>query len=553
MTTRKIVGSKEGRPHSTVYSIDRICDPSSTITLLESTINANHTLQQTLQSELQSLTREIGQNRTKVNHLVHKLLQLNSTSNDAIKIGIVETNNASTKTGVGIYVPHKRRWTKRFFVDHKGSEPKPNVDTIRRREIEKQSFFYHTQPPWSSKESDTLMTIVQNVLNKTNKRHQDNGTAMVEDDSNTRESCDLEDEIIDSKSSSKSIDFDIVAGILNGNEDGIRKRNRRTTSFVPYHQRLSEECQIQYENEKKRKIGQEPFNEQTFLSNVVASTVSAVGASNIDWEKVAEDVSSIIQQQSQSIYRFTAWDCLVAYHTKLKTPLVQLQATTSTWTHEEDELLLKFIAAAGPQALLESKNTLIQSTLCTQLLLHKSKKQIFVRANQTLLNPNMQRTDWSDYEERRLPICMKIYYTPNPQDCHQLYRASTHCYGRSTKSVVDKWNRSINPAYSTKPFTKEEDEALLSVMRSALNVVDDTLTDLQKHPQHIGWTQLSQSYFPHRHPQRLQSRWSELATDTDIVNRERARLKLVTSGISNPTKTSSSRRHQLQQQKRPLT
>ena len=164
----------------------------------------------------------------------------------------------------------------------------------------------------------------------------------------------------------------------------------------------------------------------------------------------------------------------------------------------------------------------------------------------------MQRNDWSDYEERRLPICMKIYYTPNPQDGFQLYCASTHCYGRSTKSVVDKWNRSINPAYTTKPFTNEEDEELLKVMRSVLGNHNE-IDDAQKQLQHIGWVELSQTFFPHRHPQRLQSRWSELATDQDIINREKARLAAENNVvIANTTEELDKTRHQRRKRQRSV-
>jgi hypothetical protein len=518
MMTRKTVCSDALKPKDGL---------EPTITLLERAIKTNHTLQHALQLELECLTREIDQNRMGVDHMVHTMVQRESTSNDATKIGFVyDTTDLSSKSNKS--ATNQRRWTKRFFVDHKGSEPQQNDDTLRRREIEKQSFFYHTQPPWSSKESIELVTTVQNLLDTTNTRHRDNYKEILEDDSRTRVCFDLEDENRVSNSSSKKIDYDVVAGILLRRplkEHEIRKRN--------WH-RSSEECKIQYENEKKRKTDNRFFkdgNEMSVLSNVVASMVSTDGASNMNWEKVA----IVVQQQSQSTNHCNAWDCILAYHTKLKTPLVQMQTASSTWIHEEDEILLKFIAALGPQAVIESKNTLIQHTLCTQLLINKSKKQIFIRANQTLLNPNIQRTDWSDYEERRLPICMKIYNEKNAGDNHQLYRASTHCYGRSTKSVVDKWNRSINPVYSAKPFTKEEDDTLLHVMRSAF-AANGEIRDSQKQSRHIGWTKLSQTFFPNRHPQRLQSRWAELATDQDIVNRERAKIEIVTSNEKNPTR-----------------
>ena len=466
---------------------------------VEPTIAANFRLLKTLQSELRSVNEAMNQNRVKADMLVQQRLRLKNTS----CVPHVPFTNTT----------YNRRWTKRFFVDHEGTEPEPNVDTLRRRKIEQQSFFYHTQPPWTSKETEELLSIVKEhqKAHEQEPAQQHAGSASNNGDDGRGTADDI---------SFQSLDFHVIADIHNRNHEtgSVGRRNSL--------ERSSKECEIQYRNENNRNTKKRSFNdaqERTKLEQTVATMLPIYGVSNMNWDKVADEVNATLTS-SPNAYRYDAQDCLFAYHSKLKTPSIQLQTTSSVWTRDEDELLFKFIAAAGPQTVIDSKNTLVQSTLCTQLLPHKSKKQIFTRVNHTLLNPNMQRNDWSDYEERRLPICMKVYYTPDPQDGFQLYCASTHCYGRSTKSVVDKWNRSINPAYSTKPFTNEEDEALLKVMRSVL--IDRNETGDADNPlQHIGWVELSQTYFPHRHPQRLNSRWSELATDQDIINREKAKQR----------------------------
>ena len=527
--------------------VESVDDTTSTSnhTLFQNMIDANKALQGSLQSELQSVNKAMNQNRAKADSLVYQLLLLKGSSSvPSIK------NDSQVNHFPNANTTPNRRWTKRFFVDHKGSEPRPNQDTLRRRNIEQKSFFYHTQPPWLSKESDDLLSIVAQHIVEHQKTHHNQHPPPQQNRGDTDNIVTTNDE------STQPVDFQLIAEILNRRHDHgsiVRRNSGRTTSQQSVrHQRSAKECEIQYRMEKSRNSRKLLFNdvrERTALEQAVDSMLSAVGLANMDWDNIAEEVCAAVP----ATYRYTALDCLFAYHTKLKTPSAHLQTTSSSWTREEDELLLKFIAAAGPQAVIDSKNTLVQSTLCTQLLPHKSKKQIFTRVNHSLLNPNMQRNDWSDYEERRLPICMKIYYTPNPQDGFQLYCASTHCYGRSTKSVVDKWNRSINPAYTTKPFTNEEDEELLKVMRSVLGNHNE-IDDAQKQLQHIGWVELSQTFFPHRHPQRLQSRWSELATDQDIINREKARLAAENNVvITNTTEESTDKtRHQRRKRQRSV-
>jgi hypothetical protein len=528
---------------------NQISFPRRSAVLETTMVEANTSLQETLHNELRTVTKMIHQNRARADELVHELLLLlkrstttvpsnksTATNTSSHHHSCPNTNNNTTAAAAAYH----RKWTKRFFVDHKGSEPRPNVDTIRRRTMEQKSFFYHTQPPWSSKETNDLMTIVapRPVVNYPKNAHwqQQQQPLLVADSNDSDRVIHQDITTTDDVSSPVAIDFRAIADILNRSQEpgahtGRRANIRSMTSSLLFmnHRRSARECEIQYNNEKNRSTMKLLFNdvrERTALEHAVASMLSTAGSANMNWDSISEEVC----QSSPFPYHYTARDCLFAYHTKLKTPSALLQTTSSVWTREEDELLFKFMAAIGPQAVMDSKNPLVQSTLCTQLLPHKSKKQIFARVNHSLLNPNMQRNDWSDYEERRLPICMKVYYTPNAQDGFQLYCAATHCYGRSTKSVVDKWNRSINPAYTTKPFTADEDAELLKVMRSILLGHHHGMGHGQKStaqkstaPNHIGWVELSQTYFPHRHPQRLQSRWSELATDQDIIDRETAK------------------------------
>jgi hypothetical protein len=102
----------------------------------------------------------------------------------------------------------------------------------------------------------------------------------------------------------------------------------------------------------------------------------------------------------------TPWQCLLAYQTKLT------NSRSSPWTRSEDEVLLKYVAAMGPQWVLTLGSA---ADLCAQVLPNRSPKQVLARANTTLVNPNFIHDVWSDEEERELVLCMKVYRdTPNP-------------------------------------------------------------------------------------------------------------------------------------------
>jgi hypothetical protein len=118
------------------------------------------------------------------------------------------------------------------------------------------------------------------------------------------------------------------------------------------------------------------------------------------------------------------------------------------------------------------------------------------------LNPNLVHEAWTEDEERKLALCMKVYsdYACRPA----CFLAGAHLPARSPTSVADKWERSLNPVFSVEPFTKDEDEELLEVCRTNPTIL---------------WKELSDRYFTHRHPHRLMNRWSELATDQDILER----------------------------------
>ena len=160
--------------------------------------------------------------------------------------------------------------------------------------------------------------------------------------------------------------------------------------------------------------------------------------------------------------------------------------------------------------MLEAKNALVQQLLI-YILPTKTKQQLFARVNSSLLNPNLNNDRWTETEERRLAILMKVYHQHQLAvgRARDLFLPSLH-FDRHSQSVVNKWQRTLNPEYSpVRPFSLQEDKRLLSLVRANKS---------------IGWVDLTRNHFPNRHPQRLLMRWQELATDQDILSRERALL-----------------------------
>jgi hypothetical protein len=69
--------------------------------------------------------------------------------------------------------------------------------------------------------------------------------------------------------------------------------------------------------------------------------------------------------------------------------------------------------------------------------------------------------------------------------------------------VSEKWERSLNPEYSTNPFSASEDLALMEAVRLSPDA---------------GWTEISR-LFPSRHARTLANRWNELANSEDLLRK----------------------------------
>jgi hypothetical protein len=392
-------------------------------TTLEEALQSNLALQAAVVTELEQLAQKKADNRRTAARLSQELSRTWQQL-DAASAPPVPKNSY-------------RQWKLNFFIGKDRSKPEPNLDVVRRRMLENQTFLHHLQPPWSAKETKALEAVVKEVESTT-------------------------------ASSTAETDYTRVAELLN------ERLGRPADSILKPRTPL--ECKILYTHTQRKVL---PFSKEE-SRNIFEKVHLRDGYP--DWQAIAASLPN----------DRTAWECLVAYQTKL-CPAVQQQA----WTPAEDQLLLMYVAAAGPQFVIDG-DAMVH--FAPRLLPGRSRKQILARVNQCILNPNLHRDAWSEEEERRLAICMKVYCdTPN-----DLYRVAAHLPHRANKSVVEKWQRSLNPEHSSRPFTKQEDQALVAAARA--------------NPEQ-GWTELTRRFFPDRHPQRIAARWSEHASDQDILAR----------------------------------
>lgn len=343
-------------------------------------------------------------------------------------------------------------WKNRgFFTGPDGSTPPPNPDTLKRRKLEQESFYYHLQPPWSSKESNTLSSIVQHL----------------------RIESTTEEAIIEGQE--QQIDFLQVAEQLQQQ----RVKNVSLSSSLPKTAlpRTAEECRVHYEQLIRKRDMITKAELQRIVEQVEAASKTP------DWFAIGKELSTATKQR-------TGWECFLAYQNMLRQ---SCQSSTIVFTAEQDELLLKYVAAMGPQLVLDGSQV---AYMAANIAPDKPRSKIFKRLNTSLLNPKLKHDAWSDEEERKLAIVMKMYKSSPGNDLHQLVY---HLPGRSMKSVVDKWHRTLNPVYSTIPFTAAEDEALLQAARQE-----------ESRGRGIQWVNFAHEKFPKRHPQRLQRRYLNL-------------------------------------------
>jgi len=324
-------------------------------------------------------------------------------------------------------------WHLNFFRGKDSSTPEENIHTKQRRKVEKLLRENHTDP-WSKPEIKLLCEIAPTAP-KAKDGISPNYVVLAER---------------------------YAHAAKKGKRGQLTQRSPRECEEA-YNQHGKNELFSQQEHDKLIRIV------ETFLQD---------DAARVDWVDVGRQMGR------------STWGCFHQYQKAKDKP-------QQPWTRLQDELLFKYVAALGPQAVVDGNEV---NFLQTGLFRHKTKPQILTRINMSLLNPNLKHEPWNEEEERRLGICMKIY---SDQADKAALLSGTHVHGRSGASVADKWNRSLNPAFSARPFTKQDDDALLRVFR--------------ENPR-CTWGEIAQK-FPDRSAHRLMNRFSEIATDKDILLR----------------------------------
>lgn len=458
---------------------------------LKKSLEKNRDLQLELVSALRSLSGKMAENRRMASRLTRELHVENEGSSkpkafpkgeiDVVKSLLHSVMKEEGKTSADETVDLKkydktltrrkveekwscdpyRPWARQYFVDHLNSVPQHNEDTLKRRSLEEThgagQFFPHLSPPWMTHERKMLGEAMK-------EQHQSNAN--------------------------DSVDLEAVAQYVN------KKRRVDSREETPRRKpRTAEQCKVQYH---RQKVEKQPKISKAETKKIVELMKETQGG-KVDWEAVATSIGN----------QRTSWQCFQAYQ-----KMMHSAPTQPNWTPQQDEILLKYVAAQGPQFVLDMVSV---DEMCCKLFPDKTRRQIFLRANQSLVNPTLQSTPWSLQEERKLVLCQKIYKEA-PE------RVAAHFKIRSARSVREKWSRNLDPNYSDEPWSPQDDETLRQVVKQKLEQAKAGGAANQCGGS-ISWAHIMKEHFPNRRSDVIRNRWiQELATEEEMLQKIKADL-----------------------------
>ena len=501
------------------------------------------------------------------------------------------------------YDPY-RKWTSEYFIDPTGSRPKPNEDTIRRRklmmkkvkkartsnsdqqededEMVPDNFYYHRSQPFTRKEKalldkwllegsnnkwiggggDDSSLFYESIAQRLRKEHHENIAARKKDKALLptcvpRSSEDIrlyhKHLLASQYEFSKEESLAILEGVAELTSDAKVHGNTSVgkESGESIQDNFSDYQKSKEDRGQNQAIGRTDWQE--ICNRVLEVHRRAHSGHNCPGDR---STKKNLEQDEPIV---TPYQCMVHYKRNLR------PQPDGSFTPEEDELLLRYIAAMGPQFVWGYPQI---ADLASRLFPHKPSRRIYERTLFSQWHPLSKDTMWTKEEEQKLVIAMKIYSDIGIDENNAtagdavvgddvndkrdggevksiseeqrirdsekaaLRKAAAHFHPyRQPYKVVKKWERSFSPRFSYKPFSKEEDAKLLAAVRASA----------------VGtpFSEIARKSFPNRSSDKLYQRWSKIAPDEEVVKKSvpsivRSGLKrglLSTKPDSNPALT----------------
>lgn len=375
----------------------------------------------------------------------------------------------------------KRKWKDSFFIDPYDLSPSFNSspsDDGDDNDDDRAINNIFVSKPWLKKECNLLKDIAEDVR----KEQSEKATAESSDD------------VPSSSISDSMIDFDTVSTrMIQQQQPG----SASATATIPT--RSSIECRNKYLYSVSPNINKSKWTREESLSILQkVPNNQNQNNDNTNWDDIAIQLNT----------NRTPWQCFSHYQTNLNP-----NSNSTIWSKDENELLLKYIGFKGPTFLIDNSHS---DDMCRSFFPLRSITQVLIHSHTSLVNPNIDNDTWSEEEERKLCVCMKIYKNaPSP-----IIKAAMHYTNRSPKSVSDKWGRCLNPHYDNSPFKPEEDEELLS----AVNLVNNDGNPNTK----PNWAEMSRSIstLSKRKPAHLIRRWMDIAPEDEVLEHYQNKVKM---------------------------
>jgi hypothetical protein len=312
----------------------------------------------------QSLQNAIQANKEAQEAVRNELLKISKSKKrnrqTAASLQLKQANNCISmwEEDDSTAITNRPQWTRRFFVDADGNVPLPNEDSKRRVELEKDKDFIHQSPLWSKQEISHFYQFIHNLLHKEVQEEEcDESTTVTPPENETKKEVD------------GVIDFEAVAAAMN--------------EKFPTTHRTVDECRVKYQPNRTAFTKQESLNvlkqHHAHLNNTT-------------------DVATPFELSLPDTNR-TKWQAFQALHSGALASDKKIP-----WTVQQDKVLFQTVAASGPQHVMDQHFAHSLSGV-----LQKHPKAILQRTTTSLLNPSFDNQQWSDTDERRLCLLMKVY------------------------------------------------------------------------------------------------------------------------------------------------